>query len=140
MHARHYRSSLARSIVERFPATVWLTGSEPVANAALAFVADHPPTGPCIAEYGWLFPEYLAAQPHAGHLPYLKQFATIDWHLGRLAVALDDPPVVVDIDWSLGDLFQFYLTNRTPDRYELRAEPVRLELQGRRGELWIRRI
>jgi hypothetical protein len=139
IHARHYASSLTRAIVERFPATVWLTGSELVGRAAAAFVHEHPPTRPCIAEYGDEFPVFLGSWPSATELPYLEQFATIDWHLGRLAVAVDEPPVVLRVDWSLDELFTFFLSGNAPDRYVLRAGTVWLELRGARGELTIER-
>ena len=34
IHQRHYATSLTRALVERFPATVWLVGSELVTRAA----------------------------------------------------------------------------------------------------------
>jgi hypothetical protein len=140
IHQRHYRSSLARAIVERFPATVWLTGSDFVAHAAAAFVRARPPARPCIAEYGDSFPTFLAAQPEAARLPYLAQFATIDWHLGRLAVAIDAAPIALRIDWALDELFTCFLGGRAPDQFTLRAETVWLELHGERGELSLRRL
>ncbi|MGH9236882.1 MAG: DNA-binding domain-containing protein [Vicinamibacterales bacterium] len=163
IHVRHYRSSLTRAIVERFPATVWLTGSAFVAGAATAFVQGHPPERPCIAEYGERFPRSLARMPAASALPYLEQFATIDWHLGRLAIATDEPAVtslddcgpdcIVDVrlrlqtglaylavDWSLDELFAFYLSGDPPDQYEIRRERTLLELRGSRGDLSIQRL
>lgn len=162
IHQQHYRSSLARSIVDRFPATVWLTGSEFVADAAKVFVQTHPPTRPCIAEYGERFPRYLASRLAAATLPYLEQFATIDWHLGRLAIATDAPAITLDgchpdriadvrlrlqsglfyspIDWSLDELFAFYLSGNSPHQYELRREQLFLELRGSRGVLSIQRL
>ena len=38
IHSRHYAASLAQSLVERFAATVWLAGSEFVAQTAMGFV------------------------------------------------------------------------------------------------------
>lgn len=162
IHSRHYSASLARSLVERFAATVWLAGSELVTRAAMRFVREHPPTRPCIAEYGEEFPVYLASCSGTA-LPYLAQFATVDWHLGRLAIAVDaaplqtladsDPARLVDarlvlqpgteyaaLDWSLDELVRFFLADRAPDRYALREEPVWLELRGCRGELWLNRL
>jgi hypothetical protein len=52
IHQRHYVASLTRALVERFPATVWLVGSELVTHVATLFVREHPPTRPCVAEYG----------------------------------------------------------------------------------------
>jgi hypothetical protein len=139
IHQRHYQSSVARAIVDRFPATVWLVGSEFVAEAALAFVRESPPEKPCIAEYGAGFPRFLADQAGAAGLPYLEQFATIDWHLGALAIAVDEAPVHLRVDWSLDELFGFFLSGHAPDAYVLRAETVWLELRGARGELSIQR-
>src|SRR5882762_10037094 len=87
IHQRHYAASLTRALVDRFPATVWLVGSELVADAARSFIREQPPSTPCIAEYGETFPRYLGAHPAAVSLQYLAQFAELEWHLGRLALA-----------------------------------------------------
>ena len=162
IHSRHYASSLARSLVERFAATVWLAGSELVTRAAMAFVREHPPTRPCIAEYGEGFPTFLASCSGTTP-PYLGQFATVDWCLGRLAVAVDGAPLqtladcdpaqladarlalqpgteYVALDWSLDELVTFFLTGEAPNQYVLRHEPVWLELRGCRGKLWLNRL
>jgi hypothetical protein len=162
IHSRHYTASLARALVERFAATVWLAGSDLVTHAAIGFVRQHPPTRPCIAEYGEDFPAHLAACDGT-RLPYLGQFATLDWHLGRLALAVDAPPLqtladcdparladarlalqagteYVALDWSLDELVRFFLAGEAPDQYELRHEPVWLELRGCRGELSLNRL
>ena len=49
IHQRHYVASLTRALVERFPATVWLVGSELVTHVATSFVREHPPSR-CIAD------------------------------------------------------------------------------------------
>jgi hypothetical protein len=162
IHSRHYAASLSRSLIERFSATVWLAGAEFVTEAALGFVREHPPTHPCISEYGDAFPAYLASCAGT-RLPYLEQFAMVDWHLGRLAVAVDvapvqtladcDPTRLADacltlqpgtqylaLDWSLDELLRFYLAGDAPIQYALRQEPVWLELRGCRGELWLNRL
>lgn len=139
VHVRHYHASLARNIVERFAATVWLAGSDLVIEGAHAFVRMHPPARPCLAEHGDAFPAFLGAWANASHLPYLAQFASIDWHLGRLAIATCDPPVVLRLDWSLDELMTFFLSDQAPDAYVLRAETVWVELRGARGEVSLRR-
>jgi hypothetical protein len=162
IHSRHYGASLVRSLVERFAATVWLAGSEVVTEAAIGFIREHPPARPCIAEYGDRFPSYLASYG-ATRLPYLGQFATVDWHLGRLAIAVDTAPIqaltdceparlayacltlqpgteYVALAWSLDELIRFYLAGDPPNQYALRNEPVWLELRGCRGELWLNRL
>jgi hypothetical protein len=135
-------ASLRRALVERFPATVWLVGSELVTHAATAFVREQPPSKPCVAEYGEDFPRYLAVHPAAQSLPYLAQFAELEWHLGRLALATDESANVqhVHLEWSLDELIGLYLTDTAPDEYTLRLEDVWLEIRGLRGELQMNRL
>lgn len=162
IHTRHYTASLARSLVERFGATAWLAGTDFVTEMAMRFVREHPPTRPCLAEYGEGFPAYLASCAGT-QLPYIGQFAMLDWHLGRLAIAVDAAPLhtltacdplqladahlslqpgagYVALDWPLDELIQFYLSGDAPNRYELRNEAVCVELRGNRGELWFTRL
>jgi hypothetical protein len=142
IHQRHYATSLTRALVERFPATVWLVGSELVTRAAQSFIREHPPARPCIAEYGEAFPRYLGSHPAATLLPYLAQFAELEWHLGILALATEESPNVryVHLDWALDDLMGIYLTNSAPEQFLLRQEDVWLEVRGTRGELHMNRL
>jgi hypothetical protein len=142
VHQRHYTSSLSRALVERFPAMVWLVGSEFVTHIATLFIREHPSSRPCIAEYGDEFPRYLGAHPMAESLPYLAQFAELEWHLGRLALATDESVNVeyVHCDWALDELIGLYLTDTEPDEFVLRREDVWLEIRGIRGQLQIDRL
>jgi hypothetical protein len=142
IHQRHYVASLTRAILDRFPATVWLVGSELVTDAATSFIREQPPSKPCIAEYGELFPQHLGAHPAAASLPYLSQFAELEWHLGRLALATEESPHVhhVHLDWSLDELIGLYLADSVPDEFALRTEDVWLELGGLRGTLEMHRL
>ena len=142
IHQRHYVAILTRALVERFPATVWLVGSELVTHVATSFIREHPPSRPCVAEYGDEFPRYLGAHPASESLPYLTQFAELEWHLGRLALATDESTNAqyVHLDWALDELIGFYLTDTAPNEYALRQEDVWLEIRGLRGELRMNRL
>jgi hypothetical protein len=142
VHERHYAASLTRALRDRFPATVWLVGSELVTEAARSFVREQPPSKPCIAEYGESFPQHLGAHPAAASLPYLSQFAELEWHLGRLALATEDSPNVhyLHLDWSLDDLIGVYLADSAPDEFSLRREDVWLEVHGLRGTVKMHRL
>jgi hypothetical protein len=142
IHRRQYVASLTRALVDRFPATVWLVGSELVTHAATSFIREHPPSRPCIAEYGDRFPRHLGAHPATASLPYLAQFAELEWHLGRLALATDDSTNVqyIHLDWTLDELIGFYLRDSAPNEYALRQEDVWLEIRGLRGELQTNRL
>jgi hypothetical protein len=142
IHQRHYAASLTRALLDRFPATVWLVGSELVTDAARSYIHEQPPSKACIAEYGESFPQHLSAHPGAASLPYLSQFAELEWHLGRLALATDDSPNVhhLHLDWSLDELISVYLSDSAPDAFALRQEDVWLEVRGLRGVLEMRRL
>ncbi len=142
IHRRHYVASLTRALVERFPATVWLVGSDLVTHAATSFVQDQHPSRPCIAEYGDGFPRYLGAHPAAESLPYLGQFAELEWHLGRLALATDASANLqyIHLHWALDELIGLYLTATAPDEYVLQPEEIWLEIRGIRGDLEMKRL
>jgi hypothetical protein len=156
---------LIRALLDRFPATLWLLGSDFVTEAARRFVRQHPPTRPCIAEYGEEFPAFLAAEAAAGDLPYLHQFAELEWHLGRVALSVDLPSVrVADLsgtdtttladagvalqpgvhymrtDWAIDELLSLYLSDNAPEQFALEPSALRLELRGTRGELRMNRL
>jgi hypothetical protein len=163
VHHRHYATSLTTALLARFPATVWLVGSDVVTAAARAFVEAQPPTRPCIAEYGEDFPAFLGAQPGATNLLYLEPFARLEWHLGRLALAIESPavtglpesrPAALDrlwldvqpsvhylhLSWPVDALISVFLTGTEPEWFELRPEDVWLEVRGVRGELRLTRL
>jgi hypothetical protein len=89
IHRRHYESSLAMALAQKYPATAWLTGSTFLAEAVRRFVFEHPPTKPCIAEYGDDFPEFLAMQATAADLPYLGDFARLECQVGQVSLTVD---------------------------------------------------
>jgi hypothetical protein len=142
VHQRHYAASLTRALLDRFPATVWLVGSDLLTQAATSFVREQPPSKPCIAEYGESFPQHLGAHPAAASVPYLSQFAGLEWHLGRLALATEASPNrhYLHLDWSLDELIGVYLADSAPDTFALRQEDVWLELRGLRGTLEMHRL
>src|ERR1700680_3099984 len=142
IHSRHYATSLTKVLLDRFPATLWLVGSELVTDAATSFIREQPPPKPCIAEYGESFPRHLGEHPVAASLPYLSQFAEVEWHLGRLALATEDSPHVhyLHLDWSVDELIGVYLSNSAPDQFSLRHEDVWLEIKVLRGSLDMHRL
>jgi hypothetical protein len=142
VHQRQYTASLTRALLDRFPATVWLVGTDLLTHAATSFVREQPPSKPCIAEYGESFPQHLGADPAAASVPYLSQFAGLEWHLGRLALATEDSPNLhyLHLDWSLDELIGVYLADSAPDAFTLRQEDVWLEARGLRGTLEMNRL
>lgn len=158
IHRRHYETSLTNALLQKFPATAWLLGTPLLTAAALRFVRAHPPTAPCIAEYGESFPEFLSMLPETARFPYIRSFSELEWHLGQIAVAIDEPAIALgelaalDIDqlpdltlrlqpglrylrsdWPVDELMKLFLSDAAPDSFALSGTKCRLELQGSRG-------
>ena len=139
IHQRHFEASLASALIGKFPATVWLVGSEFVAGAARAFVHAHPPSRPCVAEYGEDFPAFLARSDAGGAVPYLRSFAELEWHVGQAAIAVEGVRYM-RAEWAVDDLINLYLAESAPERFELTHETVWLEIRGSRGDIEINRL
>ena len=165
IHARHYRASLVAAIRTKFPATAWLLGTPVLDEAAQEFVRRHPPSTPCIAEYAEEFPGFLSTYLGAARVPYLCSFAELEWHLGQVAIAVDQPALALDAfstfeirtlmdtsltlqsglrylraSWPVDDLMKLYLTDTAPAEYRLAPTDVWLEVRGSRGEFHLDRL
>jgi hypothetical protein len=165
IHQRHYQTSLMTAIVGKFPATAWLVGTPFLTAAARAFVRDCPPKAPCIAEYGDAFPEFLATRQNAAHVPYLRSFAELEWAVGLVSIAVDEPyvtsEVLAGIDAAIlpdlrlrlqpglryvhagcpvDDLMKLYLTDSAPDNFALDAADTWIQVRGARGAFDLTRL
>jgi hypothetical protein len=165
IHQRHYETSLIAALLDKFPATVWLAGARLVTETASRFVHESPPQAPCIAEYGGAFPEYLSECSGAEHMPYLGDFAQLEWHVGHVAIAVDVPPVSIErlsiipsdalpdtfvtlqpgvryfrSSWPVDELMKLYLNDTAPECFSMDGLDIWLELRGERGKFHIKRL
>jgi Putative DNA-binding domain len=165
IHHRHYQASLIMALMDRFPATIWLVGSDFVTEAARIFISKHPPASPCIAEYGENFPTFLAECRAAQRIPYLREFAELEWHVGNVAIAVDEPPIAIEelraicagelpdtalilqrgvrylkALWPVDKLLDTYLAEARPEQFAFEPGNVNLEIHGSRGEFRINRL
>ena len=165
IHLRHYATSLATALCDKFPASAWLVGAATMRDAANAYVRLHPPLQPCIAEYGEDFPQFLSRQAFAAHLPYVQSFAELEWAVGHASIAIEAPPLtwpelanlgaehIVDSTlvlqlgvhyvraaWRIDELMQTYLAGAAPDRFVLTAAPTAIEVLGARGAVRLTRL
>jgi hypothetical protein len=161
IHQRNYHVSLTDALVTKFPATEWLLGTRSITEAAGRFIHEYPPQGPCIAEYGRKFPDFLGQC--APHLPYVRDFASLEWLVGMAAIAVDQPSLdahafsqidtlldavvtfqigvhYLHASWPIDDLLKAYLTDNVPDQFELMPNPVWVEIRGARGEFQLNRL
>jgi hypothetical protein len=165
VHQRNYQASLTEALLTKFPATQWLLGTPFTTEAARRFVTEHPPTAPCIAEYGIGFPDFIARFNGAGRLPYVREFAQLEWYVGKVAIAVDRPPLdgtalsAIDVDvlpdisltlqsglhylhatWPVDELMTMYLTNTAPDEFKLEPADGWIEVRGTRGDFRFNRL
>jgi hypothetical protein len=155
IHRRQYESSLVSALLGKFPATIWLVGEPFIAAAAREYIRRFPPQAPCIAEYGAGFPQFLAASAGAQRIPYLREFAELEWNVGQVSIAADAPPELLasipsdelhnaalkvqggvrylQASWPVDVLMKLYLTDTAPEQLEFNAANVWLEIRGSRG-------
>lgn len=81
IYRNHVRESLAAALGATFATVQVLVGEDFFRGLALAFVAESPPQGPVLSEYGADFPAFVAGWPAAQDLPYLADVARLDWAL-----------------------------------------------------------
>lgn len=165
IHLRHYATSLAAVLCDKFPASAWLVGAETMREVAHAYARLHPPLQPCIAEYGRDFPQFLARHPRTASLPYVRSFAELEWAVAQASIALDAPPLswgaltacgaercvesrlvlqpgvhYVRAGWCIDELMQTYLSGVAPERFVLVDADMRIEVRGARGTFRLARL
>jgi hypothetical protein len=165
VHQRNYETSLVDALLVKFPATGWLIGTALLTCAAKDFIRAHPPKAPCIAEYGDLFPAFLSVCARAERLPYLRDFAELEWYVGQVAIAVDFVPISAEAfsgvapdalpnfllklqpglrylktSWPVDELMKLYLTETAPEQLELASIDIWLELRGARGQFQFNRL
>jgi hypothetical protein len=113
IHRRHFIQSLTAALENTFPATVNLVDSRFFGFAADAFIRAHPPTEPCLFEYGVELPGFLDSFPACASLPYLADVARLEWAMHSVfhaetdheglgfAAKLFSSPWPVDAIWRL---------------------------------------
>ena len=165
IHLRHYATSLAAALCDKFPASSWLIGAEAMREAAGEYARLHPPLQPCIAEYGREFPQFLAGHPRAARVPYVRSFAELEWAVAQASIAIDAPPLswtelaacgaerlvdsslvfqpgvhYVRADWCIDELMQTYLSGVAPERFVLVDAVTPIEVRGARGTFSLVRL
>ena len=165
IHLRHYTTSLATALCDKFPASAWLLGAAVMRAVAVAYVRLHPPVQPCIAEYGQDFPLFLAQHTSAARLPYVESFAQLEQALGRASIAIEETPLtwsklaelgserIVDSTlvlqtgvhyvraaWRVDELMQTYLAGAAPERFVLTDAVTLIEVRGARGSFRLTRL
>src|SRR5215471_6515956 len=95
IYQHHVATTLTAALESIFPVVRRLVDARFFAYAADSYVRQHPPSQPCLVEYGASLPAFLAAfppcQPHA----YLPDVARLEWAIHVARQADEDQPLDV---------------------------------------------
>lgn len=164
IYRRHHRESFRRHLRGRYPTLEWLVGTPMLLDLADELLRTQPPRAPSLAEYGEGMVEIIGARG-AQHSSWLTDVARLDWHLGGLSVAVEQPPLgiatLAGLDpaslpdtgvtlqpglvylrsrWPVDQLVHLRLTDAAPAELRFEPDEIFLELRGDRGRFSMKRL
>jgi len=93
IYRHHVLTTLTTTLESAFPVVCRLVDKRFFAYSADAFIRQHPPAGPCLVEYGALFPEFLERFPPCQGHPYLPDTARLEWAVHQAAHVAEVRPL-----------------------------------------------
>ncbi len=81
IYRHHVFATLTAALQATFPVVCRLVHERFFGYAADQYIRAHPPTGPCLFEYGSSFPAFLASFEPCRPLQYLPDVAQLEWAL-----------------------------------------------------------
>jgi hypothetical protein len=106
IYRHHYQATLREALGLSFPVVARLVGECFFNHMADAFTARHPPSHPCLAEYGGAFPDFIAAFEPANGLPYLADVALFEWMMDEAAHDADYEGNAFYSLWPVGRIWE----------------------------------
>lgn len=85
LHRQTVFGSLTRTLELVFPTIHRLVGNEFFTQVAHHYIAARPPRSPVLSLFGASFPEFIGTEEHCAHLAYLKDVASFDLVIDRVA-------------------------------------------------------
>jgi hypothetical protein len=166
IYRHHVLTSLTDVLQTTFPVVCGLVDERFFRYAADAYIRQHPPTAPCLFEYGAHFPAFLAAFPPCRHLAYLADVARLEWALhvawhAEICVPLDpaelsglaphdvvqltfqfDPSVtLLDSPWPIDQIWRVHRVDEAVHApVDLNAGGVSLEIRRWEDDVGFRRL
>jgi hypothetical protein len=160
IYRHHVFATLTAVLEAAFPVVCRLVDERFFAYAADRYIRRHPPSAPCLFEYGGTFPAFLSGFPPCRDLPYLADVARLEWALhrafhapdhvaleeaalraraaevsGRTVLVLDPSLSLVASGWPIGRIWQANQPESDPGAtVDLGEGGVRLEVR-RAGEV-----
>jgi hypothetical protein len=94
IYRHHVTTTLTDVLRSTYPVVCRLVDERFFAYAADRFISAHPPTSPCLFEYGEAFAGFLSSFEPCRHLVYLPDVARLEWAINAAEHADD----AMDID------------------------------------------
>ncbi len=96
IHRNNTTILLGESLGATFRIVKELVGEDYFANLTRQYIRLHPPTAPCLFEYGSGFPEFLSNIPTLSELPYISDVAQLEWLWNESFHAPSAPTICTD--------------------------------------------
>src|SRR5262245_15669596 len=93
IYQHHVATTLTTALESIFPVVRRLVDARFFAYAADSYVRQHPPSQPCLVEYGASLPAFLAVFPPCQTLAYLPDIARLEWAILVARQADDGEPL-----------------------------------------------
>jgi hypothetical protein len=91
IYQNHVRITLTEALKASYPVVCRLVDERFFAYACSVYIAEHPPEGPCLFEYGDTLPEFLERFPPCRGLPWLGDVARFERAINAVLNADDAP-------------------------------------------------
>lgn len=92
IYRNNYRENLHDSLAAAYPIVVQLVGSDFFRMLARKFIEQHPSRSGNLHHYGAQLSEFLSNFPATKNLPYLPDFARLEWACHQAYYAADHAP------------------------------------------------
>lgn len=93
VYRHHMFTSLTAALESTYPVVARLVDPRFFRYAAHRYVRDHPPSSPCLFDYGAALPDFLAAFEPCRHLAYLPDVARLEWAMNAALHAPEAPAI-----------------------------------------------
>jgi hypothetical protein len=152
VYRHHVFTSLTAALEATFPVVCRLVDRRFFGWLADRYIRAHPPTTPCLFEYGADFADFIAAFPACEPLPYLSDVARLEWAmnaalhapdavaLGPEALAGVDGASVLELDASLTLVPSPWPVDAIWRANQPGAEPGVVDAESRGARLEVRRL
>ena len=166
IYRHHVFTTLTAALEATYPVVCRLVDRRFFAYAADRHIRAHPPTGPCLFEYGATFPDFLAVFPPCRDLGYLPDVARLEWamnlalhaeestgvdparlgelpveDLPRLRMRLDPSVSLLASPWPIDQIWRVNQDGAACERtVDLGAGGIRLEVRRFAGAVTMRAL